>query len=78
MGLKHGEYFRSIEGAFTGWEQYVASHGPNISWFPLWHTGMPFLDSYVPLYYFAVVAVSEVSGFSITDYTNEDTSTSWA
>ena len=65
LRLEYHEYFHSIEGVFLGLEQYIALNWPKLSWFPLWHAGMPFEDSYVPFYHLAVVIVSKLSGFTI-------------
>ena len=54
-----------MEGVFLGLEQYIALNWTKLNWFPLWHAGMPFEDTYVPLYHFAVVIVSKLSGLSI-------------
>lgn len=41
-------YFHSVEGSLIGLQRYIAAHWGDLSWFPLWYSGMPFPDTYVP------------------------------
>lgn len=62
--LEYPQYFSSIEGAFISIARYALENWPHISWWPLWHCGMPYQDTYVPLLHLAVAAVAALSGFS--------------
>jgi hypothetical protein len=54
----------SIEGAFIGLARYIGDHFPDLSWMPLWYSGIPFPDSYPPLLHFTVAAVSALAHIS--------------
>ena len=54
----------SVDGFFIGIARYVAAHWGDFSWFPLWHCGMPYQDSYVPLLHLVVAAISSLAHLS--------------
>jgi hypothetical protein len=56
--------FGSIEGAFIGLERYLSRHWGDLSWFPLWHCGMPYQDTYVPLFHLVVAVLTSVGHIS--------------
>ncbi len=62
--VEYTDQFASIEGAFIGIARYVSRHWTDFSWFPLWHCGMPFQDTYVPLLHLVVAAASTVGSVS--------------
>jgi hypothetical protein len=53
-------HFSSIEGSWIAIARYVSRHWGDFSWWPLWHCGMPFQDTYVPLVHLASAAVITV------------------
>ncbi len=56
--------FGSIEGSFIAIARYIARHWNGFSWFPLWHCGMPFQDTYVPLLHLTVAAAATLADVS--------------
>jgi len=56
--------FGSIEGAFIGLARYMSHHWGDFSWFPLWHCGMPYQDTYVPLLHLVVAAMTSLGHMS--------------
>ena len=52
--------FASIEGAFIAIARYISRHWGDFSWWPLWHCGMPYQDTYVPLLHLAVAATASL------------------
>ena len=47
--VEYTDHFNSIEGSFIAISRYVSGHWGDFSWWPLWHCGMPYQDTYVPL-----------------------------
>lgn len=52
------DHFSSIEGAFIGIARYASRHWGDFSWWPLWHCGMPYINTYVPLVHLTSAAVA--------------------
>lgn len=50
--------FSSIEGAFIAIARYISGHWGHFSWWPMWHCGMPYQDTYVPLLHLVVGTVA--------------------
>jgi hypothetical protein len=44
-----------VEGYFIAIARYISGHWGDFSWFPLWHCGMPYQDTYVPCQVFRVL-----------------------
>ncbi len=66
-GLSGVEYLRhmlSIEGSFIGMSRYAMEHWRDLTWFPVWYTGMPYANVYPPLLSWGVAFVATVSGFT--------------
>ena len=59
--VEYTDHFLSIESSFIAIARYLSTHWGDSSWFPLWHCGMPFQDTYVPLLH-VVVAVAATLG----------------
>jgi len=53
-------HFSSIEGSFIGIARYISRHWGDFSWWPLWHCGMPYQNTYVPLLHIVVAATSSI------------------
>ena len=51
-------HFSSIEGAWIAMARYLSHHWGDVSWWPLWHCGMPFQDTYVPLLHLVSAAAA--------------------
>jgi hypothetical protein len=56
--------FSSIDGAFISLARYLSQHWGHHSWWPIWHCGMPFEDTYVPLLHVIVAAVATLGRVS--------------
>jgi hypothetical protein len=54
----------SVDGFFIGIARYISTHWTDFSWFPIWHCGMPYQDTYVPLLHLVVAAVSSLGHLS--------------
>jgi hypothetical protein len=62
--LFHVEYtdqMGSIEAAFISLARYILDHFPDLQWFPLWYTGIPYQNTYPPLLPLSVAALSAVA-----------------
>jgi hypothetical protein len=64
FALEQSPHFNSIEGAFIGLARYLSRHFGHFSWFPIWHCGMPYQDTYVPLVHLTVALTSMWTGAS--------------
>jgi hypothetical protein len=64
LGLEYSAYNGSIEGTFIAISRVMAQHPFDWNWWPLWSTGMPFENSYLPLLHWIVAAWSGVTGLS--------------
>jgi hypothetical protein len=64
FALEQSPHFNSIEGSFIGLARYLSRHFGHFSWFPIWHCGMPYQDTYVPLVHLAVALTSMWTGAS--------------
>jgi len=62
--VEYTNQFSSIEGAFIGIARYCSRHWGDFSWWPLWHCGMPYQDTYVPLLHLVVAVVATVAKVS--------------
>jgi hypothetical protein len=56
--VEYTDHFSSIEGSFIAIARYLSRHWGDASWWPLWHCGMPYQDTYVPLLHAVVAAVA--------------------
>ena len=55
------DHFDSNEGSAIAIARYISGHWGQFSWWPLWHCGMPYQDTYVPLLHLAVAAVASLA-----------------
>jgi hypothetical protein len=63
--MEYADHFNSVEGFFIGISRYIANHWSDFSWWPLWHSGMPIQNTYVPLFHWCVALLSTLSGLTI-------------
>jgi hypothetical protein len=49
-----------VEGYFISIARYISGHWGDFSWFPLWHCGMPYQDTYVPLLHLVAAATASL------------------
>jgi hypothetical protein len=64
LKVEYTDHFSSVEGYFIAIARYVSSHWGDLSWFPLWHCGMPYADTYVPLLHLVVAATAGLGHIS--------------
>jgi hypothetical protein len=64
FALENTPHFNSVEGSFIGLARYIAHHFGQFSWWPIWHCGMPYQDTYVPLLHLTVALTAMGSGMS--------------
>lgn len=62
--IEYTQHFNSVEGFFIAIARYASTHWGHLSWWPLWHCGMPFRDTYVPLLHLTVAAVASLARIS--------------
>ena len=62
--VEYTPHFNSVEGSFIGLARYMSRHFGHFSWWPLWHCGMPYQDTYVPLVHLSVALTSMATGLS--------------
>ena len=60
LKVEYTNHFISVEGYFIALARYISGHWGDFSWFPLWHCGMPYQDTYVPLLHLVVAATSSL------------------
>ena len=58
LKLEYTGHFSSVEGYFIAIARYISGHWGDFSWFPLWHCGMPYPDTYVPLLHLVVASTA--------------------
>jgi len=59
--LFHTEYLphmNSIEGAYFGISRFILQQPRDLTWFPWWYGGIPFQNSYPPLFHMLVAAAA--------------------
>ena len=61
---EYTDHFSSIEGSFIAIARYLSKHWRDSSWWPLWHCGMPYQDTYVPLLPLTVAATASLAHIS--------------
>ena len=59
--IEYTQHFNSVEGFFIAMARYISTHWGGFSWWPLWHCGMPYQDTYVPLVHLVVAAVASLA-----------------
>src|ERR1700693_1361231 len=62
--IEYSQHFSSVEGFFIGIARYIATHWGGFSWWRLWHCGMPYQDTYLPLVHLVVAAVATLGKIS--------------
>ena len=64
LKIEYTDHFISVEGYFIAIARYISGHWGDFSWFPLWHCGMPYADTYVPLLHLVVAATASLGHIS--------------
>jgi hypothetical protein len=62
--VEYTSNFGSGEGFAIAMARYISRHWGSFSWWPLWHLGMPYQNTYVPLLHVTAAALSTVAGLS--------------
>ena len=57
-------FMGSIEAAYIALARYILQHPFDLTWFPLWYTGVPYENTYPPLLHFIVAATARIGGLS--------------
>jgi hypothetical protein len=60
LKIEYLNQFSSVEGYFIAIARYISGHWGDFSWYPLWHCGMPYQDTYVPLLHLVVAATASL------------------
>jgi hypothetical protein len=64
LKVEYLNQFSSVEGFFIGIARYISTHWSDFSWFPIWHCGMPYQDTYVPLLHLVVATTASLGHIS--------------
>jgi len=59
--VEYTDQMGSIEAAFISLARYILDHFPDLQWFPLWYTGIPYQNTYPPLLPLSVAALAAVA-----------------
>jgi hypothetical protein len=62
--VEYTQHFNSVEGFFIAMARHISTHWGGFSWWPLWHCGMPYQETYVPLVHLVVAAVASLAKIS--------------
>jgi hypothetical protein len=59
--VEYTDQMASIEASFISLARYILDHFPDLQWFPLWYTGVPYQNTYTPLLPLSVAALAAVA-----------------
>ncbi|MGP0071098.1 MAG: hypothetical protein ACLPWF_04095 [Bryobacteraceae bacterium] len=62
--VEYLDQFRSNEGVYMAFGEFLARYWPHMGWFPWSNAGMPFEDTYLPLVAMLVAVVSRIGNCS--------------
>lgn len=62
--IEYTEHIGSLAGAYMSLARYIQFHWPLLDWFPLWRGGMPFENTYQPLWHVATALVASIGHLS--------------
>ncbi len=65
LGIEYLDEMGSIESSHIAIARWAREHWNQLTWFPLWYGGVPYLNTYPPLLHRVVAAVSAVAGASV-------------
>jgi hypothetical protein len=65
FGIEYIRHMGSVEGSFIGLARYSIEHWRDMTWFPLWHLGMPYANAYPPLLPWIVALSAVLRGISV-------------
>src|SRR5271157_4474607 len=56
--VEYTDQMGSIEAAYISLARYILDHFPDLQWFPLWYTGVPYQNTYPPLLPLSMAALA--------------------
>ncbi len=65
LGIEYLDEMGSIEASFIAIARWAREHWNDLSWFPLWYGGIPYVNTYPPLLHRTVAAASALGGLSV-------------
>ena len=65
LSIEYLDEMGSIEGSFLAIARWAKANWGDLTWYPLWFGGIPYVYTYPPLLHRIVAAVSALSGMSI-------------
>ena len=58
FSVEFTQHMESIEGSYMSISRYATRHWGELTWWPLWFTGMPFTHVYQPGFHLTVAAIA--------------------
>lgn len=65
LGIEYLDEMGSIESSHIAIARWAREHWNQLTWFPLWYGGVPYLNTYPPLLHRLVAAVSAAAGAGV-------------
>ncbi len=62
--IEFSQYLGTTAGGFIGISRYILKHWPDLSWFPQWYGGIPYQNTYPPLFHLFVAAIAKLLSIS--------------
>jgi hypothetical protein len=62
--IEYLDAMQSIEGAYIAISRYAMQNWGDLSWFPLWYTGVPYQNTYPPLLHLVVTGCAWLTGWT--------------
>jgi hypothetical protein len=64
FGIEFSQRMEAIESSYMSISRWAADHWNDLSWFPLWFTGMPFRQVYQPGLHLSVAELARLAGWT--------------
>lgn len=65
LWIEYLDQMASIEGARIALARWILENWRDLSWFPLWYGGIPFENSYPPLFHAIVAGMAALAGWTV-------------
>jgi hypothetical protein len=62
--IEFSQYLGTTAGGFIGISRYILKQWPDLTWFPQWYSGIPYQNTYPPLFHLLVAAIAKLFAFS--------------
>ncbi len=62
--IEFSQYLGTTAGGFIGISRYILKQWPDLSWFPQWYAGVPYQNTYPPLFHLLVAAIAKLLSIS--------------